>query len=355
MKIYFKLGIIASALIALPACSMHDPFGDIMEVGQSLPTVSWELGSTVANAGDNIEFRGKYYTDKEHTPDHSEVWALVSQSESAAATVKLTPNLAYTLTINAADTIRASQVVATYPHEDAEWNGHEFELTASFPTSQTLKSLTWGNLKEWEQDKFDLYYPDRFQTDFVNEVISSLTKDSTYYEDLRYVYVNYDFTEEQINGVIGKYPALNTNGELSSLVLTDVGEKSDIWATSTETVVGKYYIEQVNGVGVYCEVPVDYVAPEGVQLYDVYESSPWLFCRYDDNTGGVVTTVRGDYMPVFKDLISLIPFTDWIYDSTEQQYSVTFTRNYQLGVTFKVVDTEGNVGYTTDNFTIDLN
>ena len=375
MKLYFKIGIFASALVALPACSMHDPFGDIMKVGQSLPTVSWELGSSVANAGDNIEFKGKYYTDSEHTPDHSEVWALVAQSESAAATLKLTPNLSYTMTVNAADTIRASQVVASYPHSDAEWNGHEFEINTSFPTSQTLKSLVWSNLKKWDQEKFDLYYPQGFQTDFVNEVINYLMQDSTYYEDLRHVYVNYDFTAEQISSVISKYPSLNANGELSQLLLTDTGEKSDVWYTKTTkeievpsekpggrpemeevpNVVGKYYIEQVNGVAVYREVSVDFVAPEGVQLYDVYESSPWLFCRYDDNVGGIVTTVRGNYMPVFKDLISLIPFTDWIYDSVEKQYNVTFTRKYQLGVTFKVVDTDGNVGYTTDTFTIDLN
>lgn len=355
MKLYFKIGIFASALVALPACSMHDPFGDIMKVGQSLPTVSWELGSSVANAGDNIEFKGKYYTDSEHTPDHSEVWALVAQSESAAATLKLTPNLSYTMTVNAADTIRASQVVASYPHSDAEWNGHEFEINTSFPTSQTLKSLVWSNLKEWDQEKFDLYYPQGFQTDFVNEVINYLTQDSTYYEDLRHVYVNYDFTAEQISSVISKYPSLNANGELSQLVLTDSSEKSDIWATSTETVVGKYYIEQADGLAVYHEVLPGSAAPEGVQLYDVYESSPWLFCRYDDNTGSIITTVRGNYMPVFKDLISLIPFTDWIYDSVEKQYNVTFTRKYQLGVTFKVVDTDGNVGYTTDTFTIDLN
>ena len=70
--------------------------------------------------------------------------------------------------------------------------------------------------------------------------------------------------------------------------------------------------------------------------YDVYKSSPWVFCRYDDNTGGVVTAVRDEYMLVFKDLISLIPFTDW-----------DFSRKYSLNLVFKVFDTEGHCGYTT--------
>lgn len=373
MKLQYKIGGIAAVAVLMASCSMHDPYGDMVNVGDALPTVSLELGTTVVNAGDSVSFKGKYYTDGEHEPDHSEIWVLVSQTESAAATLRLTPSYAYSVSVGGTDTIRASQTVASYPHSEAEWNGHEFELNVKFPTSRTLRQLTWGNISEWDQEKFDSYYPENFSQDFVNTVVTSLTQDSTYYDDLRYVYVNYNFTADQINGVIANYQNLNQNGELSQLVLTETADKSDIWYTKTTkevqvegpggrpqteevpNVIGKYYIELVNGVSVYREVPLDYVAPDGVRLYDVYESSPWLFCRYDDNVGGIVTTVRSNYMPVFKDLISLIPFTDWIYDSVEGQYSVSFSRKYQLGVTFKVFDTDGNIGYTTDAFTIDLN
>ena len=362
MKLQYKIGSIAAALALMTSCSMHDPYGDIMEAGPSLPTVSWELESTVVNAGDSVAFKGKYYSDADHTPDHSEVFALVSQSESAAVTLKLTSSYAYTQTVTSSDTIRMSQLVASYPHSMATWNGHEFEVNVKFPTSQTLKTLSWSNISEWDQtaeERFNSYYPETFKSDFLNTVITTLTQDSTYYNDLRHVYVNYEFTLDQINSVISKYPSLNANGELSQLLLTDTGEKSDIWPAdiddSEENIVGKYYIEQVDGVGVYREVPVDYVAPEGVQLYDVYGTSPWLFCRYDDNVGGTVTTVRANYMPVFKDLISLIPFEDWIYDSAEGVYTVVFSRSYSLGVTFRVVDTDGNVGYTTDPMTVTLN
>ena len=213
-------------------------------------------------------------------------------------------------------------------------------------------------MEVWDADaeeRFNSYYPETFKKDFVDEVINTLTQDSTYYNDLRYLYVNYDFTLDQISNVISNYASLNSGGELDQLLLTVSDEKSDIWYTSTENVVGKYYIKNVDGVSVYEEVPVDYVAPEGVQIFDVYESSPWLFCRYDDNVGGTVTTVRSNYMPVFRDLISLIPFQDWIYDSVEGVYTASFTRSYSLGVTFKVVDTDGNVGYTTDDMTVTLN
>ena len=358
MKLQYKIGSIAAALAIMTSCSMHDPYDDILQAGQSLPTVSWELGSTVVTAGDEVSFKGKYYTDENHTPHHSEVWALVSQSESAAATLKLTPTYAYTQTVTSADTIRMSQEIARYPHSMATWNGHEFEVNVTFPTSQTLRTLNWGNVAAWDadaEDRFNSYYPETFKKDFVDEVINTLTQDSTYYNDLRYLYVNYDFTLDQISNVISNYASLNSGGELDQLLLTVSDEKSDIWYTSTENVVGKYYIKNVDGVSVYEEVPVDYVAPEGVQIFDVYESSPWLFCRYDDNVGGTVTTVRSNYMPVFRDLISLIPFQDWIYDSVEGVYTASFTRSYSLGVTFKVVDTDGNVGYTTDDMTVTLN
>lgn len=110
----------------------------------------------------------------------------------------------------------------------------------------------------------------------------------------------------------------------------------------------------VNGTTVYHEVPLDYSA-SGVNLYDVYDSSPWVFSRYDDNVGGTVTAVRSEYMPVFKSLISLIPFTDWIYDTSEKAYAVTFGRTYTLGLTFRVIDTVGNVGKTTDSLSVTLN
>ena len=54
-------------------------------------------------------------------------------------------------------------------------------------------------------------------------------------------------------------------------------------------------------------------------------------------------------------MITLIPFTDWIYNTVDKNYSVSFTREYKMGVTFKVYDTDGNVGYTTDVKEVSLN
>lgn len=353
MKIQYKIGAIALAVVAMSSCEMHDPYDDVLEVGQPLPTVAWELGGTVATAGDSVAFRGQYYTEKGKTPDHSEVWALISKTESGEATLKLSSSLSYTKSFGLSDTIRADQKIAEYPHSMAEFDGYEYVLNAKFPTSQTLKTLSWGNTSEWEEDRFTSFFPKGFREEFTEHVIGELVKDA-YYNDLRHVYINYDFKPEQFQAVIGQHAELDA-AILNTLVLTDMGEKSDIWFANTEKVVKKYY-KTVDAEGniVYNEVDLDFSDPE-ITVYDVYESSPWVFCRYDDDQGKIITSVRPEYISFFKDLITLIPFTDWIYNTVDKNYSVSFTREYKMGVTFKVYDTDGNVGYTTDVKEVSLN
>mgnify|MGYP000783160504 FL=1 len=69
MNLKYKLGATALALIAMTSCETNDPFSDIMDAGQPVPTVTWSVGSTVAAAGDSIEISGKYYTCLLYTSD----------------------------------------------------------------------------------------------------------------------------------------------------------------------------------------------------------------------------------------------------------------------------------------------
>lgn len=61
MNLKYKLGATALALIAMTSCETNDPFSDIMDAGQPVPTVSWSVGSTVAAAGDSIEISGNWF------------------------------------------------------------------------------------------------------------------------------------------------------------------------------------------------------------------------------------------------------------------------------------------------------
>ena len=330
------------------SCAIHDPFADNGQLGQVLPTVDWEQGSTVVKAGRHATFKGKYYTTSEKSIDHSEVWCLIKRDQTATATSKLTTSLAYTKNYSLTDTVRSNQMVATYPHSKAEWDGYEYVLTDSFPTSRTLAPVTWVNPEEWDQEKFDSYYPSTFQQEFMAYMVNALTKDSTYYNDLRNVYIKYNFPIELFEQLNAQY-----NIEFPTDTTTD--DKSNAWFTTDE--VDHYYYITVgdDGSAVYHEIANESEAPSGVNVQAVYRSAFWLFSRYSDDTGGKITTVRRQYMPYFKSMLETIPFTSWIYNTSDKAYTVNFNRTYFLEPQFRVYDSDGKVGVTSDNKEVTLN
>ena len=330
------------------SCAIHDPFADNGQLGQVLPTVDWEQGSTVVKAGRHASFKGKYYTTSEKSIDHSEVWCLIKRQQTATATSKLTTSLAYTKNYSLTDTVRSSQMVASYPHSKAVWDGYEYVLTDSFPTSRTLAPVSWVNPEEWDQEKFDSYYPSTFEQEFKTYMVNALTKDSTYYNDLRNVYIKYDFPIEL-------FEQLNAQYGIDFPTDTTTDDKSNAWFTTDE--VDHYYYITVgdDGSAVYHEIANESEAPSGVNVQAVYRSAFWLFSRYSDDTGGKITTVRRQYMPYFKSMLETIPFTSWIYNTSDKAYTVNFNRTYFLEPQFRVYDSDGKVGVTSDNKEVTLN
>ena len=120
-------------------------------------------------------------------------------------------------------------------------------------------------------------------------MITTLTKDSTYYNDLRNVYVKYDFKKETFEALNAKY-GVNFPTE------TESDKKSDAWYTQVKNSKGEmvdeidhyYYITVVDEKTTYNEIATPEAAPEGVSVFPVYKSSPWLFSRYSDDTGGIL-------------------------------------------------------------------
>lgn len=378
MKIQFKLGLMAAGVLVLSSCEKHDLIADNLQIGQYVPTCYWEVGSTACKAGDSFTFKGKYYTEEGHTPLRSEVWYSVQREESAAATCALAgTTLAYTKTVAGNDTVRTSQVMAEFGHELAVWNGYEYEITGSVPVSRTLSPVSWMNLTEWTSDteeRFNQYYPATFQDEFKATVIGYMTDVETaasYYTALRTVYCNYEFSNERVKEVNA---AFGTNlptdidiqeGDASA----SVADKSDRWFTTTEAdadaVVGYYYTSiAADSSTVITEVTLDdvTVAEDGsvtlnadstVVLYEVYEAAEWVFCRYDDDKGAIVSSVRENYLPAFAALLGDIKFEEWIYDG--KNYNVAFTRDYKVNAVFKVIDTAGNVGVASTSYDININ
>ncbi len=389
MKIQFKLGLLAAGILMLSSCEKHDLIDNNLHIGQYVPTCYWEVGSTACKAGKNFTFKGKYYTEEGHTPLRSEVWYGVSRNESAAATVKLAGTaMSYTMTVAGVDTVRASQVMAVYPHNPENWNGYEYELIDSVPTSLTFSPISWMNLTVWDADaqkRFERYYPADFAQNFMNTVIGYMTDTASapsYYNALKTVYIKYPFKNED---------AIAVNAAFGTKLPTDINfstgddgmeQKSKYWfaADSVTGKIVKYYYNRVDSAievddsgrekVVYTTVPVEVASSEvtnidatsnigtlisdaSVVCYPVYDSADWLFCRYDDNKGAIVTTVRESYLDAFAALLANIPFTDWIYDG--KNYAVTFTREFIINAQFKVYDTDGNVGVASNTYDITIN
>lgn len=362
MKIYNKLGLFAAGALIMTSCAVNDPFTQNMEMGMVVPTVTWELSSSVCKAGNEAAFLGKYYTTEEGVGiDRAEVWGMITMTQSAAAVQKLIPSPAYTLTVNATDTTRGFHLLATFPHSEDYLVGNEYQLSSSFPTSKTYGPINWSAPTAWDeasQNKFKEYYPETFQKEFCDKMVSYLTNDSTYLSGLRNVYVNYDFTQEQFDAVNSKYP------DLTPLPFSNSQEegqtKGDLWfEVDTKTVIGYYYTTvDANGNNVEIQIASKDERPADVpedKVFEVYKAPHWIYSRYSDNTGGAVTAVRAEYMPLWKELVELIPFEAWIYNSSDKNYAVEFSRKYSIVSQFRVIDTKGGVGKDTEYKTIELN
>ena len=344
MKRYKEFGLMALLVLLTTSCAIHDPFADNGQLGQILPTVDWEQGSTLVKAGNYATFKGKYYTTSEKAIDHSEVWCLIKREQTATATSKLTTSLTYTKNYSLTDTVRSMQRVATYAHSKAG----RCRVSTRRPTMRTSLPVTWVNPEEWDQEKFDSYYPSTFQQEFKDYMVRALTKDSTYYNDLRNVYIKYNFPIEL-------FEQLNAQYKIDFPTDTTTDDKSNAWFTTDE--VDHYYYITVadDGAAVYHEIANESDAPAGANVQAVYKSAFWLFSRYSDDTGGKITTVRRQYMPYFQSMLETIPFTSWIYNTADKSFTVNFSRKYSLLPQFRVYDTDGKMGVTTDNKEVSLN
>ncbi len=353
MKIQYKLGLLALGAVAMSSCAKHDIINDVAPVGQEVPTCYWQLNSTVCKAGDSFSFQGKYTTNtaEGYEPDHSEVWYQIVCSEEMSVTSKLGgASLGYTKKATTVDTVRSYQSMAKFAHSDAQWDGHEYILNGTVPVSRTLSPVKWVDIAQWDEANFNEYYPEGFADEFNATIVSYLTDEATannYYSAMQNIYVNYTFPNELY--------AANGFPEVS-----ESAERSDLWFSTTEAsddaLVGYYYFKVVDGVSTVVEITKEENETfTGAPTYPVYKSAPWLFCRYDDNAGAIVTSIRNEYLPKFKALLVTIPFEDWIHDSANNCYKVDFVRNYSLNAQFRVYDNVGNEGRAYDVLTISIN
>ncbi len=378
MKLQYKLGIMALGLIAFTSCEKNDPFADHLEIGQRVPTCYWEVGSTTCKAGEYFLFKGQYYTEDGHTPSHSEVWYNVTRTDEASATAKIAgPGFSITKSYLVNDTVRTDLPAGRFDHSLAVWDEYQFVLIDSVQVSETLSPVAWNFPVDWksEEKNFNAYFAPDFAEDFEKNVDTLILKDS-YYGSLRYLYINRKFDTKLFDSLTG----LNTTEDIQNHKDYDANDenslvtvKSALWydydnmGGKTAKVVRYYYtVIDEKGKEKYIEVKEDEVyeqngayilhADSTTRTYAVYDSAPWVFSRFDDDLGAVVSSVREEYIPAFSEaLVKPITFDEWIYSNSDKNHSIMFNRKYLLNAKFKVYDTEGNIGVAHTTYPININ
>lgn len=391
MKLQYKLGILALGVVAFTSCEKHDPFDDHMEIGQVVPTCYWEVGSTAVKAGEEFSFTGKYYAEDGNVPKESQVWYSINQADESSATLRLCTGYSYTQTVTSTDEIRSSQCIAAFPHSQAQWDGYEFVIIGKVPTSSTLNAVSWMP-KVWDQANFDRYFPENFADSFMTVVKTNLIDETgTFPSALKSTYVNYDgFTNEymaEINteygvnfptnveaGVEGK-----TKSDFWNFIVDTDGKSVRCYAVNSyknaagesfkvnydslykvaHTKVGRETVNKLTGADslLYEAMNVNpsVVSHLGQEWYATYNSSEWLNCRYEPAAAAILTAVKPEYVDAVNAMLNSIPFDAWVYNRTETNYSVSFTRKYELDASFKVVDEAGNVGISSQKYTLAVN
>jgi hypothetical protein len=160
----------------LVSCEINDPIDNIVRVGQVAPHVFWELPSNSVNAGNDVAFYAQYYTIGNAKVDHLEVWYDVNENVQTVVTCPLVTSFKFNISSNNTIQIREFQQIATYQHEEKNWDTLKkaYILDTVFPTSRTLKTVEWKEVKTFEDSKFNAYFPSNFATQFKDSMYKLL-------------------------------------------------------------------------------------------------------------------------------------------------------------------------------------
>jgi hypothetical protein len=282
MKKIQSIAVILFSMLLFTACDIHDSLDDDVIVGNMAPQVYWELGSSTVTAGSDVPFTAQYYTTGDAKIDHLEVWYNLSQQEAKTVTCPWVQTSSFTYTSTTTVEKRISQKIKEYEHNVKNWSDslRAYTFTSTFPTSNTLSSISWIKPTAFDSTKMVSYFGVNFMQQF---------KDSLY----------------------SQMKAIDFQKMYQGLNLVD---NFKIYLDST-----------YNGnTGAY-----DYHFPKDAQ----------------GNT---------PVPDVIKNIYQKIPFSDLIFNSSNANYEVEFTRSYSIDANLKAIDTKGTTG-TAIKTTVTLN
>jgi len=171
-----KMLSILSVVFLLVGCEINDPIDNVVRVGQVAPHVYWELPSNSVTAGAPVSFYAQYYTVGDAKVDRLEVWYDVNENISKVVTCPLVTTFKYSVSSSSTVLSREFQKIAGYDHLESNWSALKkaYILDTVFPTSSTLRTVEWKEVKTFDETKFNAYFPAGFATQFKDSMYKML-------------------------------------------------------------------------------------------------------------------------------------------------------------------------------------
>lgn len=165
-KIFLSIAVIAVTLFT--ACDINDNLDKAVIVGKMAPHVYWEVGSSTVTAGANVPFTVQYYTTSTEEIDKLEVWYNLVEDESKIVTCPWTISFTYSVTSSKSIQKRIPQRISTYPHLTTNWSDSlsAYSFKATFPTSNTLATVSWVKPSAFETEKMNSYFGASYMKQF---------------------------------------------------------------------------------------------------------------------------------------------------------------------------------------------
>lgn len=171
-----KLLLVFAMTSLFASCEINDSIDNVVRVGQVAPHVFWELPSNSVAAGAPVAFYAQYYPVGDKQIDRLEVWYDINENISKVVSCPLVTSFKYSVSSSTSTLSREFQKIATYKHETNNWSTLKkaYILDTIFPTSATLRTVEWKEVKTFEDAKFNAYFPTGFATQFKDSMYKLL-------------------------------------------------------------------------------------------------------------------------------------------------------------------------------------
>ena len=301
MKI--KLLTIAIVTLAfLVSCDKHDGMDDSVIVGPMAPQVYWELGSSTAKAGGDVDFKVQYYTSNEEAQiDHLEVWYNVVITETRQVSCPLLSTFSYTISKTIEEEIRIAQLISSHEHKEEYWNDTHlaYVIEDGFPTSSTLNSVSWVEPDTYDDKKMKTYFGENFTQQF---------KDSLFY--------------------LMSYQDFNTM--MSSLALVE------------DFTIYEYQTYDANSDSYISHFKLDTIS--SIDFENKEPARNWH--KYGETEDGriILETIPDDMISIYDGLT----MEQLLFNSGKNIYDIQFNRAYYINANIRCIDDKGAVGLATE-------